>query len=123
MDWVPTISKLAGYRPEANLKWDGQDVWPLVAGQAKPAPRELYWKGPGGRSFALRSGDWKLVVQDAPDQGKRRVELFHLGEDPYEQHDRAAAEQATVARLEQLLTGQRQRDNDAVPPRPERSAP
>ena len=49
--------------------------------------------------------------------------MFHLGEDPYEQHDRAAAEQATVARLEQLLTGQRQRDNDAVPPRPERSAP
>ena len=111
VDWVPTLSKLAGYEPERDLRWDGQDVWPLLTGQqARPAPRELYWKGPGGRAYAARSGDWKLVVQEA-------AELFHLGEDPNEQRDRAAAEPAVVARLQAFLKRQREHDDDAVPKR------
>ena len=118
VDWVPTLSKLAGYAPDRDPKWDGQDVWPLLTGkEAKPAPRDLYWKGPGGSSFAARSGDWKLVVQEARGDKKRTVELFHLGEDPYEQHDRAAAEPAVVARLEAFLKRQSERDDDAVPKR------
>ncbi len=117
VDWVPTLSKLAGYQAASNLKWDGRDVWPVLTGQVKPAARDLYWKGPGGRAFAVRSGDWKLVVQEGAGGKQRQVELFHLGEDPYEKRDRAAGESATVARLEELLKRSRQADDDAVPPR------
>lgn len=116
VDWVPTITALSGYRPSDNAKWDGRDVWGALDGTAKAAPRDLYWKGPGGRSFAMRSGDWKLVVHQEPQSAQRRVELFQLAADPYERQDRAAAEPATVARLEELLAAQRRRDDDAVVP-------
>jgi arylsulfatase A-like enzyme len=122
VDWTPTLSTLAGYVPSTNLKWDGQDVWPTIAGGEKPAPRDLYWKGPGGRSYALRSGDWKLVVHGAGDaqrrvelDGQRRVEVFDLARDPFEENDRASDEPAVVKRLEKLLSQQQKMDDDAVP--------
>jgi arylsulfatase A-like enzyme len=120
VDWVPTITGLAGYRATQDLKWDGRNVWPLLAGKAQPAEREFYWKGPGGRSLAVRSGNWKLLVLDAADPAKRHSELYRLDEDPYEERDRSANEPATVARLQDLLRRLQERDNDAVPPRPPR---
>jgi arylsulfatase A-like enzyme len=114
VDWTPTLSKLGGYASSTNLKWDGRDVWPVLAGGEKPAPRELYWKGPGGRSYALRSNNWKLVVHSGGD-AQRRVELFDLARDPLEQHDRASAQPAVVERLGKLLSRQQQIDDDAIP--------
>jgi len=118
IDWMPTLAGLAGYRPERDLKWDGQDVWPLLsAATPQPAPRVLYWKGPGGRSHALRSGVWKLLIHEASGKEKRRVELFHLGDDPYERADRAAGQRPRVEELEKLLLEHMRRDNDAVAPK------
>jgi arylsulfatase A-like enzyme len=117
IDWLPTISKLAGFQSERDLKWNGQDIWPLLTRQARASARDLYWKGSGGRSFAMRSGDWKLVVHNAADGNGRSVELFNLGEDPYEERDRAASEPETVMRLNRLLVHERSLDDDAVPAR------
>jgi arylsulfatase A-like enzyme len=117
VDWLPTISRLAGFQPEKDLKWDGQDVWPVLTGKARGPARDLYWKGPGGRSFAVRSGDWKLVAHEAGDGKGRRTELFNLREDPYEERDRAATERETAMRLNQLLVRERSRDDDALPGR------
>ncbi|MCC7499362.1 MAG: sulfatase-like hydrolase/transferase [Bryobacterales bacterium] len=116
IDWLPTLTALAGYRPAGGLKWDGRDVWRVVTGQGTAAPRDLYWKGPGGRAYAVRSGEWKLVVEGEGES--RRTELFQVGDDPYEQRDRAPSEPARVTRLEQLLAEFRKSDNDAVVPRP-----
>jgi arylsulfatase A-like enzyme len=115
VDWLPTLSKLAGFQPARDVKWDGRDVWPLLAGEAQPSPRDLYWEGPGGRSFAVRSGDWKLVVHVASQANEPRAELFNLRDDPYEKRDRAAGERETVERLNQLLARHRSLDDDAVP--------
>jgi arylsulfatase A-like enzyme len=117
VDWLPTVSKLAGFTAKPQFKWDGQDVWPVIIGNAPPSPRDLYWKGPGGRSFAMRSGDWKLIVHKAGNGNQERTELFNLREDPYEQRDRAVSEQETVKRLAQLLSRQQSLDGDAVPVR------
>jgi len=117
VDWLPTISGLAGFQPERDLRWDGRDVWPLLSGEVGPAARDLYWKGPGGRSYAVRSGDLKLVIQRAPDGTGRRVELFNLRDDPYERRDLSAAEPGLAARLEQLLAHEQARDDDAAPSR------
>ena len=117
VDWLPTFSKLAGFQSEHDLKWDGQDVWPLVTGKAPASTRNLYWKGPNGRSFAMRSGDWKLIVHNAPEGNAPRVELFNLRDDPYEERDRAASEPEIVMRLNQLLVRERSLDDDAVPAR------
>jgi arylsulfatase A-like enzyme len=111
VDWMPTLTALAGYTPEKDLKWDGRDVWPVLAGAEKsPAARTLYWVGPGFKSSAIRHGDWKLIVQ------AKSTELYNLANDLNETKDLAAAEPARVAELKDLLAKTAARDRDAVAP-------
>jgi arylsulfatase A-like enzyme len=111
VDWMPTLCGLAGYKPDRDLKWDGQDVWPVLTGAAAARPRELYWVGSGGRDVAVRQGDWKLIIQRKPEAP---AELFNLAEDPNEQKDRAADRPERVAALKRLLVRLAERDNDAL---------
>ena len=32
LDWVPTLTRLAGYVAPEGLSWDGWDAWPWLAG-------------------------------------------------------------------------------------------
>ena len=32
---MPTLCKLIGYKPEQELNWDGQDIWPILLGNSK----------------------------------------------------------------------------------------
>jgi arylsulfatase A-like enzyme len=111
VDWMPTLCGLAGYRPDRDLRWDGQDVWPVLTGTAAPRPRELYWAGPSHRTDAVRQGDWKLIVHQKP---PGPAELFNLAEDPNEQKDRSADQPERVAALKRLLARLAERDNDAL---------
>ena len=104
VDWMPTLTKLTGYKPKRDLKWDGMDVWPLIAGQiAKPPARTIYWKFLD--RFAIRHGDWKLIVR-----GRGKTELFNLAEDPYEKTNLAAGHSDRVAELKKLLAEARKVD-------------
>ncbi len=94
-DWMPTFCALAGYTPEKDLRWDGQNIWPLLSGATKEMPRAIYAAGPGFRSQALREGDWKLVLDNGraakgAKAGSEKVELFDLAKDPNETTDLAA---------------------------------
>jgi len=103
-DWMPTLTKLAGYKPARDLNWDGMDVWPLIAGKVtRPPARTIYWKF--GGAFAIRHGDWKLIVR-----GRGRTELFHLTEYPCEKANLAARHPARVAELKKLLAEARKLD-------------
>jgi arylsulfatase A-like enzyme len=94
-DWFPTLAAVAGYRPKTDLKWDGQDLWPVIANQKKlTEPRTLYWLGPGGNSTALRHGDWVLLRQK-----KKADELYNLADDPRQQKDLAKAQPQRVQEL------------------------
>jgi arylsulfatase A-like enzyme len=107
-DWFPTLAAVVGYRPQADLKWDGSDRWPVLTGTAKPGLRTLYWLGPGGNSLALRHGDLVLVQQKGkPD------ELYDLNTDPGQKQDLAAKRPQTIQELTVLLKKVRERDNDA----------
>lgn len=97
-DLVATICRLAGVAaPEPA---DFRDLADITAGSAE-GTRPLFWHQPhytnqGGRpAGAVRLGDWKLIehFEDG------RLELFHLGDDPGEVIDRAAAEPGRVADL------------------------
>lgn len=61
------------------MKWDGQDIWPLITGEKSnhDSPRRFYWNYWNIR-IALRDGDWKLVYpkQNLP------AELYNLAEPP-----------------------------------------
>jgi arylsulfatase A-like enzyme len=107
-DWFPTFAAVAGYKPEDDLKWDGSDRWPVLAGKAKPETRVLYWLGPGGNSLALRKGDLVLIQQKG-----RPDELYDLASDPGQKADLAAKRAEAVQELSELLREVSERDNDA----------
>lgn len=111
VDWMPTLCGLAGYKPERDLKWDGENIWPVLSGAVAARPRELYWAGTGHNTDAVRQGDWKLIVHRKP---AVPAELFNLAEDPNEQTNLADAQPQRMAALAQLLARLAERDNDAL---------
>ncbi len=109
VDWMPTLTKLVGYRPEQDLQWDGGDIWPLLSGEdQEPPPRTLYW--PYRKQRAIRHGDWKLIVRE----GKPPL-LFDLARDPYEKTNRAAQEPDRIEDLRARLAALRTADLQKVP--------
>lgn len=107
-DWMPTFCALAGYKPKTDLKWDGRNVWPLLTGAEKVAPRELYWVSPNFTQYAARTGDWKLVVTKKDD----RAELFDLKTDPNEKTDLAAKQPERVKAMRDLIAKFAAHDNE-----------
>ena len=112
-DWMPTLTKLAGYQASGDLRWDGRDIRGLLEG-GKAEPRVLYGAAAGFRGAFVRDGDWKLVEFEG---GKRPAELYNLAADPNEQENLAAGEPERVARLKDLLAKAAAADNDRVPPK------
>jgi arylsulfatase A-like enzyme len=107
-DWAPTLITLAGGKLRSEWKLDGVDIWNLLTGEGRPAgERTLYWRTPNGT--AVRHGEWKLIHRRSDD----RVELFHLGRDPYEKNDLAASnpDQVRILRghMERLAADDRTR--------------
>jgi arylsulfatase A-like enzyme len=110
VDWMPTIMRLAGCKPQQDLKWDGQDIWPLLTGRVTdPERRTLYWKFSGGAS-AIRHGDWKLIVNEKEETS----ELYNLATDPYEKNDLAEKSPKQVAALKALLADQQKLDQSTM---------
>jgi arylsulfatase A len=105
IDVYPTLIELAGAT--------------AAPGQPHPAaalPRNtLYWHLPhyhhSTPASAIRRGDWKLIefFEDGT------LELYHLGDDPAEQHNRAASEPERAAELRAALAAWRQRVGAQMP--------
>lgn len=119
VDWMPTLCGLAGYEPPRDLRWDGLDVWPVLAGEREPAPRTLYWAGTGFRTAAVRRGDWKLIVPRGAERQNTQArpssaQLFNLKNDPYETQDLAETQIERRAELESLLAQVAAADRDQV---------
>ena len=111
---MPTICALAGYKPEKDLKWDGQNIWPQLTGAEPPRPRAIYVAGPSFRARAVRDGDWKLVVANQGSAKKELIELFDLAKDPNETTDLAAKMPEKVAALRLRLEELARADHDAL---------
>lgn len=109
VDWMPTLCHLAGFEQEQPLQWDGQNIWPVITGEAaKPAERILYWKTPA--ASAVRKGDWKLIVSSR----NGRSELFHIAKDPNEKNDLAKQESGRELELRALLKQIASRDRERI---------
>lgn len=118
-DWMPTFCALAGSTPSGDLHWDGQNIAPLLTGEAKTLPRTIYTAGPSFRDQALRDGDLKLVVHH-PGAGKKAAkaaadieELYDLANDPNETTDLAPKQPEKVAALRAKLADVSRADRDA----------
>lgn len=113
-DWMPTFCSLAGFKPDRDLHWDGQDIMPFLTDEKFQEPRTIYIAGTNFRSQALRQGDWKLVVHHGQQNAADRVELFDLGEDPFEKSDLAKEFPGRVATMQAALAEASKSDRDAV---------
>jgi arylsulfatase A-like enzyme len=95
IDIAPTLLQLANV--PAPEQFHGRSMVPLLVG-AELAPvaavSQTSWRE--HHATALRSGEWKLVV----DRVKDRPELFHLPSDPGETHDVRADHEALAETLQ-----------------------
>lgn len=112
VDIAPTLYEMAG-TAHPGTAFQGKQVFPVTGRSLKAFLRgeqpQVY--GPddalgwelGGRK-ALRKGDWKIVMANAP-WGTGQWELYHLADDPTEQRNLAATQ---PAKLQELLVSWRQ---------------
>ncbi len=94
LDVAATANALAGLPNDPAL--DGTNLMPYLTGKDSAAPHDvLFWRW--GGQFAVRQGDWKLLVA-----GKRQY-LFNLATDPEEHHDQLAQRPELVQSLRPKL--------------------
>jgi arylsulfatase A-like enzyme len=99
VDVYPTLAALAGASTDKCKPLDGLDVWATIA-EGEPSPRtEIVYNIEPFRA-ALRHGDRKLVWRTTLPSS---VALYDLSEDPSEEHDLAATDPETVARMQARL--------------------
>jgi arylsulfatase A-like enzyme len=99
MDLTATILAAAGAAMPADL--EGIDLLPILAGEAPEVERTLFWRTTVGNfnQRAVRSGDWKLVVDG------NATFVFNLRTDPGERRDLANFRQDVAQRLRPLVDG------------------
>ncbi len=93
MDVLPTFAKLAGTEIPKDRTIDGKDIWPVLSGEAK-SPHDAFYYYRQSNLEAVRSGPWKLVLQDQ--------QLYNLDEDVGESKNVAAEHSDTVKRLQEF---------------------
>lgn len=98
LDVLPTCIAAAGGTIDPSWKLDGVNLKPYLSGDKAARPHEtLYWRF--GDQWAVRNGDWKLVVSKG---GSGKPELYNLAADIGESKDLASAEPGKVAELQKL---------------------
>lgn len=99
VDMYPTLAALAGASTSKCKPLDGVNVWNTIAtGEASPRSEVIYNVEPF--RGAVRQGDWKLIWRTLIPTS---VDLYNLAEDPYEQHNVAAAHPEKVAAMQERL--------------------
>jgi arylsulfatase A-like enzyme len=98
LDVLPTALAAAGVMAEPAWKLDGVNLLPYVKDETSGTPHQtLYWRF--GQQWAIRHGDWKLVVANG---GSGKPELYNLAEDLGENTNLAASRPDKVRELQAL---------------------
>ena len=100
MDFLPTMTKLAGGKVPEHVKIDGGDIWPILAGHAgakTPYESFLYYRGLNLQ--AVRSGPWKLFLEKGG--------LYNLDADISESKNVADANPDVVKNLREIAAAQK----------------
>lgn len=113
MDLTASILAATATPVPSEARLDGVNLFPTLERKAPEVERILFWRtaGPSPANMnqkAVRSGDWKLIIDGAV----TRIFLFNVKADPGERQDWFARRQDIVQRLQQLLT-EWERDVDA----------
>lgn len=112
LDLLPTAAALAGAELPADRPLDGYDLSPVLKGQG-PSPREVMYYYRGTKLYAVRQGPWKMhyITRSAygPDKPVEHnpPQLYHLGQDPSEQHNVAKDHPEVLAKIEAIVAEHR----------------
>jgi len=93
MDWLPTLLAAAGGAPDPAYPTDGQNLLPILLGQAANNERTLLWRYKANAQRAIRAGNWKYLKI-----GKNEF-LFDVVKDQRERANLAKRHPAVFARL------------------------
>jgi arylsulfatase A-like enzyme len=113
MDLTASILAATGAPVPPDARLEGINLFPILQKEAPEVERTLFWRtgGPSPVNMnqkAVRSGDWKLIIDGAV----TRIFLFNVKADPGERQDLFARRQDIVRPLQQQLT-EWERDVDA----------
>jgi arylsulfatase A-like enzyme len=98
LDVLPTCLSAAGSPVDSAAALDGLDLVPYLTSNNPASPHEtMYWRY--GEQWAIRQGDWKLVVSKG---GSGKPELYNLAKDMSESTDLATADPKRVAEMQKL---------------------
>jgi arylsulfatase A-like enzyme len=104
LDILPTAIAAAEGKIDPAWKLDGVNLLPYLTGDNAGKPHEtLYWRF--GNQWAIRHGDWKLVVGNEPGMpasATKPPSLFNLASDISEGKDLAAAEPEKIKQLKSI---------------------
>ena len=103
LDILPTAIAAAGGQIDPAWKLDGEDLLPFLTGYEGVPHETLYWRF--GNQWAIRHGDYKLVVANEPPlpAGPMKApSLFNLAADISESKDLAETEPEKVKELQAL---------------------
>jgi arylsulfatase A-like enzyme len=93
MDWVATLLAAAGAEADSAYPLDGINLLPVLAKNATPTPRKLFWRYKANKQRAVRDGDYKfLKILD-------NTFLFNVVEDPLERANLKEREKDVYRRL------------------------
>jgi arylsulfatase A-like enzyme len=100
-DMFPTLTKIAGAKPDGDKPLDGLDMWPALS-EGKPSPRrEVVYNIEMFRG-AVRQDDWKLFWRTTLPS---RLELYNVATDPSEKNNVAEQNPAIVADFQKRILG------------------
>jgi len=99
LDIFPTVIELAGIPKEkAKTNLEGQSMVPVLKGKSpSTSERTLFWRM--GPQYAVRQGDWKLVVRRGA-----APELYRLSDDIAESNNLATTQPTKLKELQQLYS-------------------
>lgn len=96
LDWAATILAAAGAQT-GGASFDGVNLLPLISAP-QPSSSAIVWRTLP--NYAVREGDWKLLVAERADGAGMITYLFNLRVDPQERVNRATEHPEIVQRLQ-----------------------
>lgn len=122
VDIYPTVLEAANIKPKQGITWDGQSIFPLLAGRTmEHQPIFTDFQHVFGvmcaSSSSVRVGDMKLIrfYHAGPKAQSHAYELFDLKRDPYESINLASYMPEKVKELDRLIESHLKETGALVP--------
>ena len=114
MDFLPTFAKLAGAKVPTNRIIDGKDISALMTDPKAKTPYKAFFYYFERQLGAVRSGQWKLILERKREKKTIPAALYNLQEDIEETRDLSADHPDVVRRLTELAEKIREDIGDSV---------